>query len=128
MALHRLSPIGRLYLVETAYSKGGTYFAESDLLTRGKDQPESDGFNALMQHEDALTVWELNPSEGTMRDVSEDMARKWLAESEAASWDDLPAFITDHLADYEIEEHYRALAAQRRHERELASPEAMGRV
>lgn len=121
-----LAPIGRFYLIECPH-RDGSYMSESDHLPRGKDQTVKDGLAALRQHDEALAIFECIPNEGYMRDVSEDMARAWLAEFDGER-DDVPKFIYVQLGDGEIDAHYADLAAQRAHERDLASPEYTGRI
>lgn len=104
----RPAPIGRTYLIEVDH-RDGSYFAESAHLPRGKNHTQNDAMAALADFDDAVAVWELNPSEGTMRDVSEDIARAWLSRlladpatefdaSDATTW---PAFIALHLTNDE---------------------------
>lgn len=123
----RRMSIGRCYLYEIR-GDDGTYFTESDFLPRGKDLSEADALAGAYQHDDLVAVWELNPSEGGMRDISEDIAIAMLARSEALDEYGLSRFVTEHLSDDDIAEHFADLAAQRDYECELASPEAMGRI
>jgi len=122
----RLAPIGRLYLIEVQ-GVDGPYFIESGTLPRGFEDKARDALASLMDEDKPVSVWELKPSEGTMRDVSEDMARKWLGQYEGEQ-DDLPDFITAHISETEIDAHFREVEADARYCRELASPEAMGRI
>lgn len=107
-AVPTLFPIGRTYLIEVDH-QDGSYFAESDHLPRGKDHRETDALAALAEHDKAVAVWELNPSEGTMLDVSEDIARLWMSRmladscaafdpADATTW---PAFIALHITNDE---------------------------
>lgn len=111
----RLAPIGRTYLVEVDH-RDGSYFAESDHLPRHKNQGQPDALAAVQQWDAAIAVWELNPSEGGMRDVSEDIARLWLSAlladpsskfdpADASTW---PAFIALHLTNDEAAAEYSA--------------------
>jgi hypothetical protein len=123
----KTQPIGQCFLYEVAH-RDGSYFTESDHLPRGKDLFLADAVAGAQQQDDLLAVWQLNPAEGGMRDISEDVARAMLAESDTAEVEDLSDFVRAHLTDGELDEHFAALAGQRAHERELASPEAMGRI
>jgi hypothetical protein len=129
MALPRthLQPIGRCYLFEVSH-RDGSYFTESRFLPRGHDLTRADALAAARQEDDLVAVWELNPAEGGMRDISEDIALAMLAESDAADEYELSDFIRDTLSETDLAEHFSDLAAQRRHESDLASPEYTGRI
>jgi hypothetical protein len=121
-----LQPIGQCYLFEVSH-RDGTYFAESGFLPRGRDLFLTDAIAEASQHDDLVAVWELNPAEGGMRDVSEDIARAMLDAFEGEQ-DELPAFIADHLSDAEIGEHFAEIEYDRAYSRELASPYMTGRI
>lgn len=122
----QLQPVGRFYLVEVS-GREGSYFVETNTLTRGKDMSAKDGLAFLQQQDDALQVFECIPNEGYMRNVSEDMARAWLDQFDGER-DDLPAFIALHLSDDDLDEHYHELDMDREYRRELSSPYLTGRV
>lgn len=100
----RLMPIGRMFLFEVDH-KDGSYFTETGALPRGRYLSNRDGLATLEQHDDAVAVWELNPSEGSMRDVSEDFARMRLADLLREGWnpeeDVWPDFVSHHITNDE---------------------------
>lgn len=114
----RAKPIGRMFLVEVSH-KDGAYFTESEALPRGKNLSVTDGLILLQGEDDAIAIWELNPSEGGMRDVSEDMAHLWLAQFDGER-DELPAFITLHLDEDDIADHFADRQTWVRERRSLA--------
>lgn len=118
MRTNKIQPIGRFYMVEVQ-GREGSYMVESDNLPRGRNLSPKDGLAFLRQQDDALAVFEVIIAEGYVRDVSEDMARAWLAEF-GGERDAIPAFIALHLDDDDIEAHYEDQSFWVRHERELA--------
>ncbi len=61
------------------------------------------------QHEQAALVFEYNPAEGWASDISEDIAREWMAhillhdfDGEIKNGGDLPAFIVAHMTDTDL--------------------------
>lgn len=125
-ARKRMMPIGRMFLIEVSH-KDGAYFTESEALPRGKNLSVTDGLILLQGEDDAVAIWELNPSEGGMRDVSEDMARLWLAQFDGERGE-LPAFITLHLDDADIDAKFDDAQTWVDERRSLASVQATGRV
>lgn len=115
--LFPMQPLGRFYLIEVDHREG-SFIAELDNLTRGKNLSPTDGLTELKQRDHAIAVYECIPAEGYMRDVSEDMARLWLAEiltgpfwrdfdpADATTW---PSFIGHHLTNDEAQREMEAV-------------------
>lgn len=122
-----IQPIGRMYLYEVAH-RDGNYFVESDHLPRGKNLTEADALAGAYQQDDLVAVWELNPAEGSMRNISEDIALAMLEQSEATNEWALSDFIRETLSESDIDEHFSALRADREYCAELASPYLTGRI
>lgn len=131
MAIPRfpLQPIGQCYLFEVAH-RNGSYIVESGHLPRGRDLTRADALAGAYQHDDLVAVWEGSEenSELRFRNISEDIARAMLAESDAADEYDLSDFIRDNLSETEIADHFADLEAWGDRDREIASPYLTGRI
>lgn len=101
-----LSPIGRFYLVECR-SREALYIPET-AVRRGRDMTAAEGLDWLRRQDEPLTVFEVIPAEGYVRDVSEDMARLWLAAFDGEE-EDVPAFVVEHLSIEDVQQHYTDL-------------------